>query len=532
MRIQSFVVGVSIAMVGLVFSIQAGLLWYLQQRLEQQMTMQSGQLSKIVLKRTIDAMAPPAPPDPASAPELPALPQPAAPRQLEATLQLELQGDVRVKLPAGSASNPASQTSATQRTAPAASSAQPLPLINHATKHSVSQPAAATAEEQAAAVIVIQQGDSPVTVQHVDSQHGQSYRYVTTVDALPKALNEQLDQTMQQLEKPGDAAWVEDFETMRSQGSASIMAGYFKTLLAALVISSLVLLSLMVLLSRKLLSPLNVLVDGFRQLASGHAGVTVPTQQPLTEYKFVLEQFNQASQQLAAWQARHDELARQQQLVELGEVSRGLVHALRNPLHTMTLALEQIHADPQSATQLQPMLEQKIHHINRTLTALLTLSSSHIDRQHQVPLDALLQDLALEFSAHQLQLPAPSDVSLQGAETELRTMLHVLVANAVEASPAPATVKICVEHTAQQLKIMVYDQGGGLADSVRHRLFEPHVSSKAEGSGMGLYLCQRLAQLYYQGDVQLWEHSCGDNCKGCVACLTLPQPPEDVPHET
>lgn len=520
MRIQSLVVGVSIAMVGLVFSIQAGLLWYLQQRLEQQMTMQSGQLSKIVLKRTIDAMAPPAPPDPASAPELPALPPTAEPHQVEAKpqletkLELEVQGAVHVELP---------------KTAAPVSSAH----ANHAPVSTTSSAAALPEVGNAASVIVIQHGKDPVTVQQVDSANGQSYRYVTTVDALPQALNEQLDQTMQQLEKPGDAPWMDDFETMRSQGSASIMAGYFKTLLAALVVSALVLLSLMVLLSRKLLSPLNLLVDGFRQLANGNTGVTVPTQQPLTEYKFVLEQFNQASQQLAAWQARHDELARQQQLVELGEVSRGLVHALRNPLHTMTLALEQIQADPQSAAQLQPMLEQKIHHINRTLTALLTLSSSHIDRQQQVPLDALLQDLALEFSAHQLQLPAPSQLTLQGAETELRTMLHVLVANAVEASPAAGTVNICVEQTAQQLKIMVYDQGGGLADSVRHRLFEPHISSKAEGSGMGLYLCQRLAQLYYQGDVQLWEHACGDNCKGCVACLTLPQPQsKDVPHET
>jgi len=507
MRIQSLVVGVSISVVGLVFSIQAGLLWYLQQHLEQQMTMQSGQLSKIVLKRTIDAMAPPAPPDPANAPELPAQPQAAAPHLPKAKIQLEVQREVHVELP---------------NSAAPVSSAHP----SHASVSMSSSPAATSsaAASEDASVIVIQHGQDPVTVQQVDSNTGHSYRYVTTVEALPKALDDQLAQTMQQLEQPSEAPWVEDFETMRSQGSASIMASYFKTLLAALVISSLVLLSIMLLLSRKLLAPLDLLVHGFRQLANGNTGVTVPTAQPLTEYKFVLEQFNQASQQLASWQARHDELARQQQLVELGEVSRGLVHALRNPLHTMTLALEQIQADPQSAAQLQPMLEQKIQHINRTLTALLTLSSSQIDRQQQVPLDALLQDLALEFAQHHLALPTPSQLMLQGAETELRTMLHVLVANAVEASPAVGSVHIDVEQTAQQLKIMVYDQGGGLADSVRDRLFEPHVSSKAEGSGMGLYLCQRLAQLYYQGDVQLWEHSCGDNCKGCVACLTLPQP--------
>lgn len=508
MRIQSLVVGVSIAMVGLVFSIQAGLLWYLQQQLEQQMTMQSGQLSKIVLKRTIDAMAPPVAPDPADAPALPVAP-PAPVVDVIHHLHV---------------------TPATGRTAPASQATEPPTkaqgAVSKATAAAISTNVITTTTETAgtdpAAVIVIQQGTDPVTVQHVDSSTGHSYRYVSSVEALPKVLNEQLDTAMQQLATPSEAAWVEDFASMRSQGSANILASYFKTLLAALVISALVLLALMLLLSRKLLAPLNLLVDGFHQLASGRTGVTVPTKQPLTEYKFVLEQFNQASQRLAAWQERHDELARQQQLVELGEVSRGLVHALRNPLHTMTLALEQMHADPHSVTQLQPMLEQKIQHINRTLTALLTLSSSQINRQQLVPLDALLQDLALEFSHHQLVLPAPTDIQLQGAETELRTMLHVLIANAVEASPALGTVSIQIDTSTPQLNILVRDQGGGLATSVRDRLFEPHVSSKAEGAGMGLYLCQRLAQLYYQGDVQLWEHSCGDNCRGCIACLSLP----------
>jgi len=180
-------------------------------------------------------------------------------------------------------------------------------------------------------------------------------------------------------------------------------------------------------------------------------------------------------------------------------MSRGLVHALRNPIHTMALALEQLSgSDP----ALQQLIEQKMQHINRTLSTLLTLSCQGVDRSTPVALKAVLQDLCLEFSAQQLQLDAPA-LCCHGAEAELRFILHVLVSNAVEASPQPGTVCLKLWQAPDGIYFQVTDQGPGLSPTVAASLFQPHISSKAEGAGMGLYLAQRLLQMYYQGDIQL-----------------------------
>ena len=65
--------------------------------------------------------------------------------------------------------------------------------------------------------------------------------------------------------------------------------------------------------------------------------------------------------------------------------------------------------------------------------------------------------------------------------------------------------------------LTVRDQGPGLAAGVAAALFQPHISSKAEGAGMGLYLCQRLLQRYYRGSVELHPAANG----GCIATLHL-----------
>ncbi|WP_031568032.1 sensor histidine kinase [Rheinheimera texasensis] len=314
-------------------------------------------------------------------------------------------------------------------------------------------------------------------------------------------LNLQLEQTLAELKQQGAAPqhWVSQFKLKTSGSSQQLINQYLGYQLLALALSTALALLLLLWFGARLLQPLQRLVQGFRALAQGEAGIQLDTQAPLAEYRQALKQFNLASTELAALQQQKAELARQQQLVELGEMSRGLVHALRNPIHTMALALEQVSGNDPA---LQQLIEQKMQHINRTLSTLLTLSCQGVDRSTPVALKAVLQDLCLEFSAQQLQLDAPT-LSCRGAEAELRFILHVLVSNAVEASPQPGTVYLKLWQATDGIYFQVTDQGPGLSPTVAASLFQPHISSKAEGAGMGLYLAQRLLQMYYLGDIEL-----------------------------
>lgn len=314
-------------------------------------------------------------------------------------------------------------------------------------------------------------------------------------------LNLQLEQTLSELKQQGEAPqhWVSQFRLKTTGSSQQLISQYLSYQLLALAMTTALALLLLLWFGSRLLQPLQQLARGFRALAQGQAGIQLDTDAPLAEYRLALQQFNQASTELAALQAQKAELARQQQLVELGEVSRGLVHALRNPIHTMALALEQL---PGSDPALQQLIEQKMQHINRTLTTLLTLSCQGVDRSAPVALKPVLQDLCLEFSAQQLQLDAQA-LSCLGAEAELRFILHVLVSNAVEASPQPGSVCLKLWRESNRICLEVSDQGPGLNPEVAASLFQPHISSKAEGAGMGLYLARRLLQMYYQGEISL-----------------------------
>lgn len=101
---------------------------------------------------------------------------------------------------------------------------------------------------------------------------------------------------------------------------------------------------------------------------------------------------------------------------------------------------------------------------------------------------------------------------------ELRSIVQALVVNALEASPDGATVRVAA-HQADDDSVVVEveDRGTGIAAELRPRLFAPHVTTKPTGSGMGLFIAQRLASSRYGGRVELLDREGG----GTIARLTL-----------
>lgn len=273
-------------------------------------------------------------------------------------------------------------------------------------------------------------------------------------------------------------------------------------------------------LSMRFNQPLKQLTLGFNKLADGDYKHQVK-EQGVKEIRTTISQFNNMVQHLAELteaEKQHKELSH---LAELGEVSRGLAHALRNPIHTIGLSIEQLSENNLSDEQKQQLLatvQNKIQHLDKSIKALLTLTASGISRDEQVPLLAVVQDIILEYKSSMnksinFEVDIANDLSLTGAESEIRSIIHTLVNNACEASSEGSTVKITGERTSDSISFSVLDQGAGLDEHIEKRLFQPHVSSKPEGAGMGLYIAKRIITLHYQGDLTL--RNSGE--KGCLA---------------
>ena len=76
----------------------------------------------------------------------------------------------------------------------------------------------------------------------------------------------------------------------------------------------------------------------------------------------------------------------------------------------------------------------------------------------------------------------------------LRQVLLNLALNAIEATPQGGAVRVTAEATGDAIAISVEDEGPGIPEELRARLFEPFVSTKAQPSGLGLAISRRLVE--------------------------------------
>lgn len=91
-------------------------------------------------------------------------------------------------------------------------------------------------------------------------------------------------------------------------------------------------------------------------------------------------------------------------------------------------------------------------------------------------------------------LNAPSPVRINADPAHLRTALTHLVRNAVEASPAGATVEIAASSSDSGAEIRVVDRGPGIPASELASVMEPLVSTKPRAAGLGLPVARRLVE--------------------------------------
>ncbi len=221
----------------------------------------------------------------------------------------------------------------------------------------------------------------------------------------------------------------------------------------------------------------------------------------------------------------------------VGALTSQLVHGLKSPLFGLQSFLEARredapHDDPdwQVATRTARQMQTLIADIVRIL------NESGGITQYEITLADFAQLLR-----HRLQpVFVSSDITLQIAHlTQAVLANHVanlvlliaenLVHNALQASPRGGRVDVRFLPTPSGLTLSVRDQGGGVPEAIRARLFTPGPSTKPNGSGIGLAICKQLA-LHLGATLSLRESS----PQGSEFTLELPHsllhPPPQPPR--
>jgi len=191
-------------------------------------------------------------------------------------------------------------------------------------------------------------------------------------------------------------------------------------------------------------------------------------------------------------------------LAQLGELSAGVAHELRNGLAAVSGWVElarRRRPDPETDSDLVE-IERECRQLTRVVSDFLAFARPGTRRLEPCDLIAILRRAApaAGLGPEEWTLaPAPAAAELRGDAQLLERAFRNLLANAGAARRAAAAappVELSVAPAAGGWTVGIADRGAGIPAAVRARLFEPFVSGRDDGVGLGLALARRIFVLH------------------------------------
>lgn len=238
---------------------------------------------------------------------------------------------------------------------------------------------------------------------------------------------------------------------------------------------------------------------------------------------------------------QEQELETARQMSVLGEMTSGFAHELNQPLsairhyaqgclirlrsqdqqHPLLTALEHIDTQAQRGADTLHNLRQWVSQAqgNPVMTDDWQVVNVH-DAIHHV---WQLLRMPQQFPAVALQMQIGKALTLTLPSVLLEQVLANLVLNAAQAGAT--TVWFSAQREEGDVSIQVQDNAGGIDEVQLYQAFQPFMTTRKEGMGLGLAICQRLVR-YVNGDIEIKNHQAPDEKAGVVVTLHFKQNPE------
>lgn len=191
------------------------------------------------------------------------------------------------------------------------------------------------------------------------------------------------------------------------------------------------------------------------------------------------------------------ELLRTERLTAIGRLASGMAHEVNNPLGGMLMALDTLKTRgglPEQASRTVGMLERGLKQIQETVAALLVQARDPgrpLSTQDLEDVRTLIHPQVVKKSLRfDWRVDLPAEVSLPAAAC--RQILINLLLNAVQATPEQGRVSLELESKDDGLALCVINQAEAIPPAQMERLFEPFVSGREGGSGLGLWVTYQI----------------------------------------
>jgi len=208
--------------------------------------------------------------------------------------------------------------------------------------------------------------------------------------------------------------------------------------------------------------------------------------------------------------AMQQRIAREERLAAVGRLSAGIAHEIRNPLTSLSGAIQLLDLS-EGDQRLRQIITREVDRLNRLVTDFmhagsppeLRLVACNIRHPCAEVVEAFEADPRyadrIEVVFNHRSLPV-----MMIDRDQVKTVLWNLLLNAAQHMPGGGRIDVTAEHVGDRVRLLVSDEGTGIPPEEIDRIFDPFWTRRAGGTGLGLATVERIAR-QHGGDV--WVHS-------------------------
>ncbi len=243
-------------------------------------------------------------------------------------------------------------------------------------------------------------------------------------------------------------------------------------------------------------------------------------------YQRLEKEFQRASEELSATQER---LIRTQRLGVLGNLVQGVAHEIRNPIMTIGGFAQRIKRILKEDRKLQKYIDIILDETARLENLVKQVREFAMVQSASLSMDDLgkvIDEVIIKFEPLAIKQAVRLVTDIDGAtpliemdSSQLVTALSNIMENALESMPEGGTLALEVNRENNHILITVRDTGKGMAPEQLDTVYDPFVTSKISGAGLGLTMVHRIITNHH-GEIKISSQF----EKGTIVTFRLPVP--------